>query len=221
MIIFHIFLLHLVLFSSFPLEIQLTRIPTTLILGYPQTHEHAVGTLRDPVVTASSASAPAASSNPQQEQKPKGPGALPCPSQPQAEPEGQPLSFSLPPLTLPSLPSLPYPLSQSRSLSMADVPALPPGGRRRPAFGLRPSSGRPQVRPAPRPAAGRQEDLRCPPVVPPPGMSELPGPAGRRHLGAAGGSGPRSAPAPGAPAVACRRREGESGWGCPGRREGG
>ncbi|XP_027305913.1 rho GTPase-activating protein 8 isoform X7 [Anas platyrhynchos] len=52
---------------------------------------------------------------------------------------------------------------------MADVPALPPGGRRRPAFGLRPSSGRPQVRPAPRPAAGRQEDLRCPPVVPPPG----------------------------------------------------
>ncbi|XP_068513751.1 rho GTPase-activating protein 8 isoform X14 [Anas acuta] len=50
---------------------------------------------------------------------------------------------------------------------MADVPALPPGGRRRPAFGLRPSSGRPQVRPALRPAAGRQEDLRCPPVVRP------------------------------------------------------
>ncbi|XP_068513676.1 rho GTPase-activating protein 8 isoform X7 [Anas acuta] len=52
---------------------------------------------------------------------------------------------------------------------MADVPALPPGGRRRPAFGLRPSSGRPQVRPALRPAAGRQEDLRCPPVVRPTG----------------------------------------------------
>ncbi|XP_038029313.1 rho GTPase-activating protein 8 isoform X14 [Anas platyrhynchos] len=55
---------------------------------------------------------------------------------------------------------------------MADVPALPPGGRRRPAFGLRPSSGRPQVRPAPRPAAGRQEDLRCPPVVPPPELQK-------------------------------------------------
>lgn len=133
MIIFHIFLLHMVLFSSSPLEIQLTRIPTTLILGYPQTHEHAVGTLRDPGVTASPDSAPAVSSNPQQEQKPKGPRALPCPSQPQAEPEGQPLSFSLPPLTLPSLPSLPSPLSQSRSwsLSLADASALPPGGQRR------------------------------------------------------------------------------------------
>ncbi|XP_040421028.1 rho GTPase-activating protein 8 isoform X8 [Cygnus olor] len=68
---------------------------------------------------------------------------------------------------------------------MADAPALPPGGRRRPALGLRPSSGRPQVRPAPGPAAGREKHLWCPPAVPPPVQSRWLGTGVKAPSGAA------------------------------------
>ncbi|XP_047902826.1 rho GTPase-activating protein 8 isoform X3 [Anser cygnoides] len=68
---------------------------------------------------------------------------------------------------------------------MADGPALPPGGRRRPALGLRPSSGRPQVRPAPGPAAGREKHLWFPPAVPPPVQSRWLGTGVKAPSGAA------------------------------------